>query len=135
MRNIECQLCGSRIAATGCPSKGSYASPSYIHSHWFEGDKTNAIWLGRGQSEQSNRWVRNSPFPQATIRHELSDPRDQAQAVVAGLGMAVLPCFYADRVAGLVRFPGTGAVSTRSGWVLTHPDLRTSDEFVRVFAF
>ena len=110
----------------------AYASPDYLGDHWFEGNQTNATWLGRGAADPQNLWVKQSPFPDASVRHEIPDLMDQAQATVAGLGMASLPCFHADQLAGVVRIPGTGPVSTRPVWVLTHPDLRTS---VRIKTF
>ena len=51
---------------------------------------------------------------------------------MAGLGIVVLPCFFADALEGLVRIPDTGPVSSRPAWVLTHPDLRSS---VRIKTF
>ena len=110
----------------------AYASPDYLRDHWFEGNQTNATWLGRGVADPQNLWVNQSPIPDAAVRHKIPDMMDQAQATVAGLGMASLPCFHADQLAGVVRIPGTGPVSTRPVWVLTHPDLRAS---VRIKTF
>ncbi|MCR9136509.1 MAG: LysR family transcriptional regulator [Alphaproteobacteria bacterium] len=110
----------------------AYAAPDYISEHWFEGDQTNATWIGRGVHDLSNNWVKQGPFPNAGVRHQIPDMLDQAQAAVSGLGMVSLPCFFADALDGLVRIPGTGPVSSRPGWVLTHPDLRSS---VRVKTF
>jgi len=110
----------------------AYASPGYLSDHWFEGNQTNATWIGRGSTNAKPGWVREGPFPDAKIRHQIPDLLDQAQAAVAGLGMVCLPCFLADTIDGLVRLPNTGPVSTRPVWVLTHPDLRSS---VRIKTF
>ncbi|MBL4633013.1 MAG: LysR family transcriptional regulator [Kofleriaceae bacterium] len=110
----------------------AYASPDYLREHWFEGNQTSATWLGRVKSGPSHSWINEAPFPEAASLHKFSDMMDQAQAAVAGLGMVVLPCYYADRLPGLVRIPGTGPLSKRSMWVLTHPDLRSS---VRIKTF
>jgi DNA-binding transcriptional LysR family regulator len=67
-----------------------------------------------------------------SARHQIPDMLDMAEAAKEGLGMVVLPCFFADALDGLIRIPGTGPVSSRPGWVLTHPDLRSS---VRVMTF
>jgi len=109
-----------------------YASPDYIREHWFEGNLTNANWLGRGAPDTQNQWTKQTPFPEAKIRHEIPDMMDQAQAASAGLGMAILPCYYADQLPNLARIPGIGPVSQRPIWALTHPDLRTS---VRITTF
>ncbi len=110
----------------------AYASPSYIAEHSFQDGRTNAVWVGRGLNDPGNTWIKTSPFPDAAVRHQIPDMQDQAEAAKAGLGMVVLPCFFADAMDGLNRIPGTGIVSTRPAWVLTHPDLRTS---VRVKTF
>lgn len=110
----------------------AYAAPSYIADHWFEGDQTDATWIGRGVNDPGNTWIKEGPFPEAKVRHQIPDMLDQAQAAKEGLGMVVLPCFFADALEGLARIPGTGPVSSRPAWVLTHPDLRTS---IRVMTF
>jgi DNA-binding transcriptional LysR family regulator len=110
----------------------AYASPDYIVEHWFEGSQTNATWIGRGVVDPNHKWVADGPFPDAPVRHEIPDMQDQAQAAASGLGMVVLPCFFADSAKGLVRVPNIGPVSTRPVWVLTHPDLRSS---VRIKTF
>lgn len=110
----------------------AYAAPDYIAAHWFDGNQTNANWIGRGVVDPSHGWVKSGPFPDADVKHQIPDMLDQAEAAKAGMGMIVSPCFFADTLEGLERVPGTGAVSSRPGWVLTHPDLRSS---VRVMTF
>lgn len=110
----------------------AYASPDYIARHTFEDGKTDAVWIGRGLVDPAHGWIKTGPFPEAPVRHQIPDMLDQAEAAKAGLGMVVLPCFFADTLDGLQRIPGVGAVSSRPGWVLTHPDLRSS---VRVMTF
>ena len=56
---------------------------------------------------------------------KIPDPLDAAEAALAGMGMAALPCFFADQIEGLQRIPGTGPISFRPVWILTHPDLKT----------
>jgi DNA-binding transcriptional LysR family regulator len=110
----------------------AYAAPGYIAEHSFEGGVTDATWIGRGLFDPSNTWIKEGPFPDAEVRHQIPDMLDQAQAAKEGLGMVVLPCFFADALDGLERIPGPGPVSSRPAWVLTHPDLRSS---VRVLTF
>ena len=109
-----------------------FASPAYIARHEFDAPHTSARWIGRGSGEKSNRWIANSPFPGAGVRHALPDPLDQLHAAIAGMGMTVLPHIIADRFDGLERVPGSGPVGQRPLWALTHPDLRTS---VRIRTF
>lgn len=110
----------------------AYAAPSYIAEHRFEDGQTDGVWIGRGLIDPGNSWIKSGPFPDAPVKHQIPDMLDQAEAAKEGLGMVVLPCFFADPLDGLARIPGTGIVSSRPGWVLTHPDLRTS---VRVKTF
>ncbi len=82
----------------------AYAAPGYISEHWFEGNQTNATWVGRGVNDPGNNWVKDGPFPNAEVHHQIPDMLDQAQAAVAGLGIVVLPCFFADALEGLEHF-------------------------------
>ncbi|MEM6295923.1 MAG: LysR family transcriptional regulator [Myxococcota bacterium] len=109
-----------------------WASPAYIAKHTFEGNQTSASWIAFARGKAGRAWVENTPFPTANVRHVMPDPLDHVHAAAAGMGMTTVPQFLADRVGGLVRVPGTGPVTTRPLWALTHPDLRTS---VRIRAF
>lgn len=122
-------LVGRRLPDFG---ERAYATQAYLNDHWFDGSQTDATWIGRGTSDAALRWFKSSPFPDAQIRHHMPDLQDQAHAALAGLGMASLPCFYGDQISGLVRVPNTPPLASRPVWVLTHPDLRTSER-VRTF--
>jgi DNA-binding transcriptional LysR family regulator len=110
----------------------AYAAPNYIADHTFANGKTDASWIGRGVNDPSNTWVKEGPFPDAVVKHQIPDMLDQAQAAKEGLGMVVLPCFFADALNGLALIPDIGPVSSRPAWVLPHPDLRSP---VRVMTF
>jgi DNA-binding transcriptional LysR family regulator len=45
-------------------------------------------------------------------------------AVVAGLGLGVLPCFLCDGVADLVCLETVGGRQPEDIWLVTHPDTR-----------
>ncbi len=55
-----------------------------------------------------------------------------AEAVEAGIGIGPLPCFIADRRAGLVRLMDPDPDFAAGLWLLTHPDLRHAPR-VRAF--
>ena len=55
-----------------------------------------------------------------------------AEAVAGGMGLALLPCFIGERVAGLARLSAPLPELEGELWLLTHPDLRNT---ARVRAF
>jgi DNA-binding transcriptional LysR family regulator len=46
------------------------------------------------------------------------------QSAVAGLGVALLPCFVGDPEPALVRVAGPGEIPASEFWLALHPDLR-----------
>ncbi|TDQ84411.1 LysR family transcriptional regulator [Dongia mobilis] len=56
----------------------------------------------------------------------------QISAVERGLGVALLPCFAGDSIAGLVRIGPPDSSTGSFLWLLTHPDLRRA---ARIRAF
>ena len=65
-------------------------------------------------------------------RHQVNDVKLQFEAVKAGLGSGILPCFLADREPTLRRLPPRSPRPGREIWLLTHADLRHT---ARVRAF
>jgi DNA-binding transcriptional LysR family regulator len=63
-------------------------------------------------------WLQ-SPNLAAKIAFRTSDPVALVAAATAGLGLAALPCFLADREPGLVRIPGLG-FSRCDLWLVVH---------------
>ena len=53
------------------------------------------------------------------------------EAAKAGLGMTIVSCFIGDKEPALIRVPPGAIYQSMPGWVLTHPDLRTTER-VRV---
>jgi DNA-binding transcriptional LysR family regulator len=104
-----------------------YASPEYIEKHSFTGPNPTGKWLSWGEGNKHPDWIRTMPFPKCLIHHDVPEIHAQIEAAKAGLGMGLLPCFIADPAPDLVRVPGAGVVQTRQGWVLTHPDLKTTE--------
>jgi DNA-binding transcriptional LysR family regulator len=131
-------------------ASGVYASQGYLDRHWAQrGHGGEGLhWIGWGDTvAQSDTgpvpksspvhdngwppgigsvpdWVRNSPFPRASLRHNARDGYMITHMVKEGLGMSFLPCYLSDYEAGLVRVPDTEAWLDRSIWLLLHADLR-----------
>ncbi len=104
-----------------------YATPEYIAAHAFTGPDATARWLGWQGDGRHPAWRRNTPFPNCEAHLQVGDVLAQQAAARAGLGMAILPCWLADRDPHLKRVPPAAVLQTRPGWVLTHPDLRTTE--------
>ena len=61
-------------------------------------------------------------LPQVVFMSRAS--RAVLNAVAEGMGIALLPCYFADRYAEVERVTDTVASLDLTLWVLTHPDLR-----------
>ena len=108
-----------------------YGSPEYVAAHSFTGREPTGRWIGWGEPEPQPKWLRDTPFPNCKIHHHVVDPWAQLNAAKEGMGIASLGCFLADRDSGLVRVPPATPKKGRPAWVLTHPDLITTER-VRV---
>lgn len=103
-----------------------YASPDYIAQHRFQGPKADAAWIIWKDSDRTLPWFAATLFPICGFGPIIPDPLCQIAAARAGMGMAYAPCFIADADPGLVRVPGAGVMQDRPGWILAHPDTRSS---------
>ncbi|MBP0596490.1 LysR family transcriptional regulator [Herbaspirillum sp. LeCh32-8] len=116
---------------------GVYAAPSYLEEHRALGaiagrrDLERHRWVGYIEdlmwSSELDYLAEISPALRPHIR--ISNVISQVQAVAAGVGLGVLPCFLARREPGLVRLLPLEIRLTRSYWLLTHADAR---DLVRV---
>ncbi len=115
-------------------AKCIYANPEYLDARQnFEiGDGQGLEWIGWGDKETKPDWVRNSPFPNAVVRHSMNDPILQLEAVASGMGITYLPSFIGDADPRLQRVPGVEPTADRFLWILLHKDLR---ETARIRAF
>ena len=89
-------------------------------------------WIG-WHDEIYNRMLLTSAFPEARIKHRVDSTVAMHSMVRRGLGVAVLPCYIADRDPGLRRvLPELLSDGTPDLWVLYHPDVRSVSR-VRLF--
>ena len=85
-------------------------------------------WIGLDQSlahAPQARWLREQ-VPQARCRLRFNLIEATHQAVRAGLGVAVVPCFVCDDDPMLERIGSPATAGEFGVWMLTHPDLRRS---------
>lgn len=92
-------------------------------------------WVGFGEPISAigpARWLAKT-YPQARIVYRLNSVLGLTEAVGAGIGIGLLPCYIGDRAPNLKRLtPDLMDFNGGGLWLLTHPDLRTSAR-VRTF--
>ncbi|MBL4905965.1 MAG: LysR family transcriptional regulator [Sneathiella sp.] len=101
-----------------------YSSAEYAKNMKDNGGK-GLNWIGwnEKQEELTAPWVKQSPYPNATLRHRIKDGVLLYAMATAGMGLAYLPCFMADHDPKLTRLPFQKPKLDRSIWLLLHSDL------------
>lgn len=110
-----------------------YATPAYVDAHHFDGANPTAKWVVVGGKEVLGHWRSGFAYSGCSVQHIVSDMMAQISAVKAGLGFGYLFCFVADADSELMRLALTPADKAIPTWIVTHPDL-ASTERVRVCA-
>ena len=126
-------LVGRRIAQFGWSCYAPHALFAEKKGAIDMGD-SDLRWVGYSDSFSgfaAKQWLEDH-VPAERIVFRLNTLLGLAQAIEAGIGCGLLPCFIGDNTPGIERarieLPPVGA----SLWLLTHPDLRQS---ARVRAF
>jgi len=121
-------LVGRKIIS---PAKGVYASNEYVATHEPFENPDKLHWLG--WDDDKPRWIKDSRFSASPVIHKTDNLLGQLEAVKLGMGIAMLPCFIADRVPTLQRLEILNSKGPCGDlWMLTHQDLRAT---ARVKAF
>jgi len=102
----------------------TYASLDYISQHNDLKNRKDLNWIGWGDRVPDPQWVRDSHYPDVPARNCICEPLTQLEAVKAGMGLAMLPCYMADTEPTLRRVPPANVTPSRDIWILTHEDLR-----------
>ena len=119
-------LVGRRVCAIACAvygPRGSTASPE--RGPWIGLDETLA-------GTAIARWLRISVPADAALACRVDSLLAAREAVLAGMGVALLPCHLGDGEPALVRLGPAQPEVRLDLWLLTHPDLRRT---ARVRAF
>ena len=111
-----------------------YGSPGYLDANPAGDDLTRHRWLLPDDSLAhlaATRWLRKSlaGVPVALRSNNLAG---LLAGAVAGMGLALLPCFMADPDPALRRVAPPVAEAASALWLLTHADLRHTQR-VRAF--
>jgi DNA-binding transcriptional LysR family regulator len=125
-------LVGRRVATI---AYAVYGAVGYLARHTELGELGAHSWVAPDDSLAATataRWMRQVLPPATAIACRLDSLLALREAVRAGLGLALLPCYLGDGEPGLGRVGGPRP-EVRSGlWLLTHEDLRRT---ARVRAF
>jgi DNA-binding transcriptional LysR family regulator len=113
---------------------GVYASRTYLENHGPVGSRAQLeehAWVGYVEDLMWSAELDYLAEISSTLRPRIriSNIISQVQAVAAGVGLGVLPCFLARREPDLVRLLPGDVRLQRSYWLLTHADAR---DLVRV---
>ncbi len=113
---------------------GRYLSPlsasAYVHRDLLNpddpADVSHLHWIGKAPAEQREEWLEQTDFRDHPVRHAILDLPLVVSAIRSKMGMAFLPCLFANGHEEIVRVPGASVVHHSDMWVLTHRDLRLS---------
>ncbi|KIC21827.1 LysR family transcriptional regulator [Leisingera sp. ANG-Vp] len=114
-------------------SQAAYCSKDYaqrVRDNGGEG--LSLIGWHEPEGDTTAKWVQQSCYPKALLRHRVSDIVPLITLAASGLGMAYLACCLGDRHPGLIRAPFQKPKPYRSLWLLLHKDLRNTAR-VRLF--
>jgi len=107
---------GALASAVYCAAGDETASPEDPAQRWIAWEEgAGPPAYSRWQADKVDRHV---------IGYRSNSMLNQASAVRAGLGLAVLPCFLGDSDRRLKRLSGPLPELDTELWLLTHPDLQ-----------
>ncbi len=114
-------------------SSAAYCSPEYAAKMEDNGGEGLAfIGWDEPEGDTTSKWIQESQYPKATLRHRAAEIVAHMGLAAAGLGLAQIACHLGDRYSGLVRAPFQKPIEHRSIWLLLHRDLRKTTR-VRLF--
>ncbi|NOX82759.1 MAG: LysR family transcriptional regulator [Alphaproteobacteria bacterium] len=126
-------LIGRRILTM---ARAAYVNKDYLPHQQSGRKKAPALsWIGWSDDPSSQQWMKETDFPDTPIGSIIEDPHATLNAIRAGLGMAVLPCFMGDATAGVYRMPPGSLVLQSDVWVLTHQDMRNTARIRKFTSF
>lgn len=115
-------------------SNAAYVAKDHLHGGGNKRTAAQLKWIGFSE-RSSMQWVEDSDFPNVPVGACIDDPLARMEAVRAGVGMAMLPCFMADAQPDLHRMPPGTLRPHKDVWVLTHKDLRNTARIRKFTSF
>lgn len=89
-----------------------------------DGEGLHMIGWHEPEGVTTAKWLRESYYPKATLKHRVSELVPLITLAASGLGMAYLACNLGDRHPDLIRAPFQKPLPYRNLWLLLHRDLR-----------
>ncbi|WP_170400875.1 LysR family transcriptional regulator [Ruegeria arenilitoris] len=113
---------------------GIYVSKNYLENVVPKAGPggSGLTWIGASGNDYTHGRLPRSPFPNATIRHEVSDGHMRARLMNLNVGMSYMPVLFESVFPNLRRMPETNIIPGPSLWILLHSDLQRT---VRVRRF
>ena len=114
-------LIGRKLAVV---HRACYIASNLIPMLNKEGWLAQQNWIGWTDKLRKPIGKIAKEYPRLTSKHKIISGILQATACKYGLGIAILPCFYADNDPDLSRIPPYSSEGKYDLWILSHPDLR-----------
>lgn len=116
---------------------GPYASRRYLEAHLPNaGPNGEGLhWIGWDEMNRNPDWVKQSPLPNAEVRHAMTDHIMQLNLARAGFGILNTSVYFETIYPELVRVPNTTINLDRNLWILLHSDLRRTVRIRRFVDF
>lgn len=120
------ELVGRRVAkvARAVYDKVSSYNEDTTSSNSSEKVHNPKKWIGWSPESVSSPLISNSNFSDYPVKTIITDPNSTVEAIVAGLGISILPCYIGDQESEIRRVSPERIELTTDLWVLTHKDLR-----------
>jgi DNA-binding transcriptional LysR family regulator len=116
---------------------GVFASRHYLERHLPDaGPRGEGLhWIGWGGANPIAGLIEQSPFPQAEIRHTVTDTMMHLHLLRSGFGMSPMLAYCNSVYPDLIQVPGTELMFDRSIWLLLHSDLSRTTRVRRFVDF
>ena len=112
-------LVGRRISDMNWARYGPVGYP-------LQWDDPAARWVGLGETMSGINVTRMQAqeIDKTRIFYRVNTVLGLSEAISAGLGIGILPCFIGDQAPGIMRLSQPPPNNGQGLWLLTHPDLR-----------
>ncbi len=119
-------LIGRTLVPVFC---ANYVATEHAHRLDPERDGTEPRWIAFEGRKHVEAMIAQTSYPHVPPWGAFSSLALMMQATREGLGIAMLPCYVADRDAALRRLAKPDLRHVADLWLLSHPDLRDNARF------